>query len=92
MRFTLTNCILICYYCIQLTIWVTETIIFEADLKRRAEIMRYFIKLADACFKLGNLDAVLAIITALDSSVVERLSRTWKVSLIQGLIITYLLI
>ncbi|KAI8053389.1 ras guanine nucleotide exchange factor domain-containing protein [Syncephalis plumigaleata] len=62
----------------QLTIWVTETIIFEADLKRRAEILRYFIKLADACFKLGNLDAVLAIITALDSSVLERLSRTWK--------------
>ncbi|KAI9594168.1 ras guanine nucleotide exchange factor domain-containing protein [Syncephalis fuscata] len=48
----------------ELTVWVTETIIFEADLKRRAEIVRYFIKLGDACFKLGNLDA--------------RLVRTWK--------------
>ncbi|GAA95817.1 hypothetical protein E5Q_02474 [Mixia osmundae IAM 14324] len=62
----------------RLTGWVAETIVAEQDAKKRAVLLKYFIKLADRCNCLRNYNCLMAIMAALDSSTISRLKKTWE--------------
>ncbi|KAG8898241.1 hypothetical protein FRB99_007580, partial [Tulasnella sp. 403] len=61
-----------------ITGWVSESILNEQDQKKRAALLKYFIKLADHCVKLNNYSTMRAVLAALDSSTISRLTKTWS--------------
>ena len=56
---------------------VSDTILQSDEYGKRAKVIKLWIKAADACFKLHNYDALMAIVCSLSSSPVDRLKRTW---------------
>ncbi|BGP51674.1 Ras guanine nucleotide exchange factor bud5 [Rhodotorula kratochvilovae] len=61
----------------RLTGWITETILGEQDQKRRTSLVKFFIKLGDRLLSLANYNALFAVFTALNSSTITRLRKTW---------------
>ncbi|KAI9486063.1 MAG: ras guanine nucleotide exchange factor domain-containing protein [Benjaminiella poitrasii] len=61
----------------QITSWVSDTILRETDTKKRSQVLKYWIKVGDACLQLNNYNTLMAIRSALDSTSIARLKRTW---------------
>ncbi|KAG0659619.1 hypothetical protein C6P46_005110, partial [Rhodotorula mucilaginosa] len=61
----------------RLTGWIAETILNEHDQKRRTGLVKFFIKLGNNLLELGNYNALFAVFTALSSSTISRLQKTW---------------
>jgi hypothetical protein len=60
--------------------FVADTVLqSESDAKKRAVIIKQWIKIADECLKLNNYDSLMAIICSLNSSMITRLKKTWDV-------------
>ncbi|KAF2127266.1 ras guanine-nucleotide exchange protein-like protein [Dothidotthia symphoricarpi CBS 119687] len=57
---------------------VADTILQLEDPKKRAAIIKQWIKVAAKCLELNNYDSLMAIICSLNSSMVMRLKRTWE--------------
>ncbi|KAH9476032.1 Ras guanine nucleotide exchange factor J [Psilocybe cubensis] len=53
--------------------WVSESILHELNIQRRAWLIGFFIEIADKCIKLHNFNTSRSIISALDSPVISRL-------------------
>ncbi|GAA5911589.1 hypothetical protein JCM6882_008046 [Rhodosporidiobolus microsporus] len=60
------------------TRWVTETILAQEDLKKRANIVKHFIAVAERCLSLNNFSTLIHIIAGLNSTPIHRLRRTWE--------------
>lgn len=60
-----------------LTNWVSYSILKHAEPRRRAGLIRYFILVAEECRKLYNFSSMTAIISALYSSTIHRMKKTW---------------
>ncbi|BGP16758.1 hypothetical protein JCM10213_002149 [Rhodosporidiobolus nylandii] len=60
------------------TRWVTETILEQEDLKKRANIVKHFIAIAERCLQLNNFSTLIHIIAGLNSTPIHRLRRTWE--------------
>ncbi|ANB14527.1 Ras family guanine nucleotide exchange factor CDC25 [Sugiyamaella lignohabitans] len=60
-----------------LTNWVAYAILRHSEAKRRASTIRYFIHVAEACRALNNFSSMTAIISALYSSTIHRMKKTW---------------
>ncbi|GAA6018725.1 hypothetical protein JCM10207_005556 [Rhodosporidiobolus poonsookiae] len=60
------------------TRWVTETILAQEDLKKRANIVKHFISVAERCLALNNFSTLIHIIAGLNSTPIHRLRRTWE--------------
>ncbi|KAI9831463.1 MAG: hypothetical protein M1819_005062 [Sarea resinae] len=58
---------------------VADTILHLEDAKKRALIVRQWIKIAQKCLELQNYDSLMAIICSLNSSTILRLKRTWEI-------------
>ncbi|TCD70915.1 hypothetical protein EIP91_001224 [Steccherinum ochraceum] len=58
--------------------WVAESILNEPDTKKRTNLVKFFIKLADRCTSLQNFSTSRSILAALDSSTISRLHQTWS--------------
>jgi hypothetical protein len=58
---------------------VADTILQLEDAKKRAVIIKQWVKIAIKCLELNNYDSLMAIICSLNSSMVLRLKRTWEV-------------
>ncbi|OJD34969.1 ras guanine-nucleotide exchange protein [Diplodia corticola] len=58
---------------------VADTILQLEDPKKRAVIIKQWVKIATKCLELNNYDSLMAIICSLNSSMVMRLKRTWDV-------------
>ncbi|KAI9335286.1 ras guanine nucleotide exchange factor domain-containing protein [Obelidium mucronatum] len=58
--------------------WIIRTILSEIDLKRRVNIVKHFIGVAEACRSLNNFCTLNTILGALASSSIYRLKRTWE--------------
>ncbi|KAF7932867.1 uncharacterized protein EAE98_004166 [Botrytis deweyae] len=56
---------------------VADTILQHDDVKKRAIIIKHWIKIAHECLKLNNYDSLMAIICSLNSSTIVRLKKTW---------------
>ncbi|KAJ4988243.1 RasGEF domain-containing protein [Stagonosporopsis vannaccii] len=57
---------------------VADTILQLEDAKKRAVMIKHWIKIAAKCLELNNYDSLMAIICSLNSSMVMRLKRTWE--------------
>jgi len=64
-------------YVNQISLWVATEIVTLATLKQRTLLLKRFINLAKACFKIGHLDGALQIKYGLESTPVFRLKQTW---------------
>lgn len=60
-----------------LTNLVTDCILQLEDIKKRATVIKQWVKIANKLLELANYDSLMAIICALDSSTIQRLKRTW---------------
>ncbi|KAL6714844.1 Ras guanine nucleotide exchange factor bud5 [Lecanora helva] len=60
-----------------LTNLVADCILQLEDIKKRAIIIKQWVKIATKLLDLANYDSLMAIICALDSSTIQRLKRTW---------------
>lgn len=58
---------------------VGDTILGPDDAKKRALVIKHWSKIAMRCLELSNYDSLMAIMCSLNSSVVQRLKRTWEV-------------
>ncbi|TLS24365.1 hypothetical protein PpBr36_08946 [Pyricularia pennisetigena] len=57
---------------------VSDTILHYNEVKKRAAVLKQWIKVAHQCLELNNYDALMAIICSLNSSTITRLRRTWE--------------
>lgn len=64
-------------YANKLTNFISFMIIKHKDIKKRAETIVYFIKVCEKCLVLKNYSSLTAIISALSSSPIARLKKTW---------------
>lgn len=58
---------------------VADTILQYGEVKKRALVIKQWIKIANQCLELHNYDALMAIICSLNSSTITRLRRTWDI-------------
>lgn len=56
---------------------VADTILQYNEIKKRATIIKHWIKVAHQCLELHNYDGLMAIICSLNSSTINRLRKTW---------------
>lgn len=56
---------------------VADSILAPEDYKKRATIVKQWVKIASKCLQLENYDSLMAIICSLNSSTILRLKRTW---------------
>jgi hypothetical protein len=57
---------------------VADTILFPDSPKQRANILKHWAKIALACLELNNYDTVMSIMCTINSSVIQRLKKTWE--------------
>ncbi|CED84084.1 Ras1 guanine nucleotide exchange factor [Phaffia rhodozyma] len=62
----------------QVTGYISEAILNEADAKKRATVVKYFIKLATRLTDVQNFSAAYAILGAFNSASVARLKKTFE--------------
>ncbi|KAF8527090.1 kinase-like domain-containing protein [Gautieria morchelliformis] len=62
----------------QIAHWVAQAVLETSDLRRRAEIVEFFIHTATECLSLGNYSSTAAIVSTLRSSSISSLVLTWK--------------
>lgn len=58
--------------------WVSTEIVLEPNPRKRASVVRQFIRVAAMCLELNNFNGVLEIISGLNNAMVQRLKKTWK--------------
>ncbi|KAI0598775.1 ras guanine nucleotide exchange factor domain-containing protein [Biscogniauxia sp. FL1348] len=56
---------------------VADTILQYPEVKKRAAMIKQWIKIAQHCFDLNNYDGLMAIVCSLNSSIINRLRKTW---------------
>lgn len=61
-----------------LTNLVADTILQFEEPKKRAVIIKQWVKICMKCLELNNYDSLMAIVCSLNSSMVLRLKRTWE--------------
>ncbi len=61
----------------KLTNWVSYMILRQKDLRKRVAVIRYFVQTAEKCRRYNNFSSMTAIISALYSSSIHRLKKTW---------------
>lgn len=57
---------------------VADSILQLEEPKKRAIIIKHWVKIAKKCLELNNYDSLMAIICSLNSSTVLRLKKTWE--------------
>jgi hypothetical protein len=58
--------------------FITKTIVFERNLKKRSKLIENFILIASEFQKLKNYNGVFEVLSGLNNSSVSRLKKTWK--------------
>jgi RasGEF domain/RasGEF N-terminal motif len=58
---------------------VADSVLQLEEPKRRAALIKHWVKIASKCLDLNNYDTLMAIICSLNSSTISRLKKTWEV-------------
>ncbi|KAG2225431.1 hypothetical protein INT45_010067, partial [Circinella minor] len=65
----------------QVTMWVSDSILCQTDIKKRVNTIKYWVQVAEKCCQqLHSFNTCMAILSAFESSAIARLSRTWEVA------------
>lgn len=56
---------------------VADSILQLEETKKRAVLIKQWVKIANKCVELKNYDSLMAIICSLNSSTISRLKKTW---------------
>ncbi|OTB16160.1 hypothetical protein K445DRAFT_21797 [Daldinia sp. EC12] len=56
---------------------VADTILQYPEVKKRAVVIKQWIKIAHQCLELNNYDGLMAIVCSLNNSIISRLRKTW---------------
>ncbi|KAK7203328.1 ras guanine nucleotide exchange factor domain-containing protein [Myxozyma melibiosi] len=67
------------HYSNQLTNYTAHLILSYADVKKRANVIKHLINVADQCRQLHNFSSMTAIISSLYSATIHRLIKTWDI-------------
>ena len=62
----------------RLTNWVAEMILAQGEPKKRANVIKHFVAVADKCQGTYNFSTLVSIISALGTAPIHRLTRTWS--------------
>ncbi|CRG85493.1 Cell division control protein 25 [Talaromyces islandicus] len=57
---------------------VADSILQMEEPKKRAAVIKQWVKIANRCLELNNYDSLMAVICSLNSSTIVRLKRTWE--------------
>jgi hypothetical protein len=57
---------------------VADSVLQLEEPKRRATLIKHWVKIASKCLELNNYDTLMAIICSLNSSTISRLKKTWE--------------
>jgi hypothetical protein len=57
---------------------IADSILKFEDQKKRAVVIKHWVKISMKCLELHNYDSLLAIVCALNSSVIQRMKKTWE--------------
>ncbi|KAI9298795.1 ras GEF [Neoconidiobolus thromboides FSU 785] len=63
----------------EITSLICDCILKEPDVKKRCNIVKYFIKVGENLLILKNYNSLIPIVGALNSSMIARLKRTWAI-------------
>ncbi|KAI9243744.1 ras guanine nucleotide exchange factor domain-containing protein [Phascolomyces articulosus] len=64
----------------QVTLWVSDSILCQNDIKKRSNTVKYWIQVAEkCCHQLHSFNTCMAILSAFESSAIARLHRTWEI-------------
>ncbi|CAM0140420.1 unnamed protein product [Umbelopsis sp. WA50703] len=66
-------------FCNQVTAWVTDTILSQNEIRKRTNVIKYWVQVAERCRQLNNFNTCMAILSAFDNSAIGRLKRTWDI-------------
>lgn len=58
--------------------WVADSILEKEDARRRAQVVKHLISVADRCRALNNFSTMIAITSGLNTPPIRRLKRTWE--------------
>jgi RasGEF domain/RasGEF N-terminal motif len=58
---------------------VADSILHLEEPKKRAVLIKQWVKIANKCVELKNYDSLMAIICSLNSSTIARLKKTWEI-------------
>ncbi|KAJ3556493.1 hypothetical protein NM688_g2000 [Phlebia brevispora] len=61
----------------KLAAWVKHSVLWTETLGRRADMVDFWIKVAEKCRSMHNYSSMSAIVTALSSTVLSKLHLTW---------------
>ncbi|KAI2651823.1 Ras-specific guanine nucleotide-releasing factor RalGPS2 [Labeo rohita] len=61
----------------EVSFWVVREILHAQTLKIRAEVLSLYIRTAKKLCDMNNLHAVMAVVSALQSAPIFRLTKTW---------------
>lgn len=57
---------------------VADSILEPEEPKKRALLIKHWVKIGNKCIELKNYDSLMAIICSLNSSTISRLKKTWE--------------
>lgn len=57
---------------------VSDSILHLEEPKKRSEMIKQWVKIGMFCLELDNYDSLMAIVCSLNSSMVQRLKKTWE--------------
>ncbi|GLB38510.1 putative guanine nucleotide exchange factor for Ras-like small GTPases [Lyophyllum shimeji] len=58
--------------------WVAECVLSKEDSRKRANVVKHLISVADRCRTLNNFSTMIAITSGLNTPPIHRLRRTWE--------------
>ncbi|KAF9534536.1 ras guanine nucleotide exchange factor domain-containing protein [Crepidotus variabilis] len=58
--------------------WVADSILSKEDSRRRAQVIKHLIVIADRCRNLNNFSSMAAITSGLNTPPIRRLKRSWE--------------
>ena len=58
---------------------VADSVLQLEEPKKRAALIKHWVKIANKCLELNNYDTLMAIICSLSSSTISRLKKTWEI-------------
>ncbi|KAJ1514989.1 hypothetical protein HMI55_004141 [Coelomomyces lativittatus] len=61
----------------QCSSFICSSILNEQDVKKRSQILKFWIKVAEKCLTIQNYNSLRAVLSAIDSSTIARLNKTW---------------